>query len=159
MKKYFKLKYFVILLVAIQLYRPAKNESTEISENSILTTEAVPQEVAKILKTSCYDCHSNNTVYPWYSNIAPVSWWLDNHVSEGKEELNFDAWGTYSLKRKNHKLKEIKEMLEDKEMPLESYLWIHDEAKLSSDQQKAIIDWARTLNPDIDKKEERRHND
>ena len=159
MKKYFKLKYFVILLVAIQLYRPAKNESTEISENSILTTEAVPQEVAKILKTSCYDCHSNNTVYPWYSNIAPVSWWLDNHVSEGKEELNFDAWGTYSLKRKNHKLKEIKEMLEDKEMPLESYLWIHDEAKLSSDQQKTIIDWARALNPDIDKKEERRHND
>jgi len=157
MKKYFKIKYLIVLLVIIQLYRPAKNSSSEISEASIFTTEIVPQEVEQILKTSCFDCHSNNTKYPWYNNIAPVSWILANHVDEGKEELNFDAWGTYSLKRKNHKLKEIKEMLEEHEMPLESYLWIHNDAKLTSDQIKTVVDWARTLNPDIDKKEAEKH--
>jgi len=156
MKKYFKLKYLIILLVIIQFYRPTKNKSTEISPNSIFTTEIVPQDVQQILKTSCFDCHSNNTNYPWYNNIAPVSWWLDNHISEGKKELNFDVWGTYSLKRKNHKLKGIKKLLEKGEMPLESYLWIHHNAKLSKSQVKTVVDWARTLNPDIDKKDERR---
>ena len=156
MKKYFKLKYLIILLILIQLYRPTKNKSTEVSPNSIFTTEIVPQDVQQILKTSCFDCHSNNTNYPWYNNIAPVSWWLDNHISEGKKELNFDAWGTYSIKRKNHKLKGIKKLLEKGEMPLESYLWIHHNAKLSKSQVKTVVDWARTLNPEIDKKEERR---
>lgn len=159
MKKYFKLKNLLILLVLIlvliQFYRPAKNISTEISSNSILTAVVVPQEVEQILKTSCYDCHSNNTVYPWYNNIAPVSWWLDNHVKEGKKELNFDEWASYSDKRKNHKLKEIKKQTEEKEMPLESYLWIHNDAKLSDSQIKTLVDWARSLNPDIDKEEVR----
>jgi len=156
MKKYLKIKYLIILLVVIQLYRPTKNESTEISKNSIFTTEVVPQNVQTILKTSCYDCHSNNTVYPWYNNIAPVSWILANHVDEGKHELNFDAWGTYSEKRKNHKLKAIKKHLEEREMPLESYLWIHHDAALSKSQIKEVIDWARILNPNIDKKDTRR---
>jgi len=159
MKKYFKLKYLIILLILIQLYRPTKNKSTEVSPNSIFTTEIVPQDVQQILKTSCYDCHSNNTVYPWYNNIAPVSWWLDNHISEGKKELNFDEWGTYSLKRKNHKLKGIKKLLEKGEMPLESYLWIHHNAKLSKSQVKTVVDWARTLNPDIDKEPVRKGGD
>lgn len=158
MKKIFKLKYLIILLVVIQFYRPSKNTSTEMSPNSILTAVVVPQDVEQILKTSCYDCHSNNTVYPWYNNIAPVSWWLDNHVKEGKRELNFDEWASYTDKRKNHKLKEIKGNLEEKEMPLESYLWIHKNAKLSDDQIKAVVDWARTLNPDIDKKEVRKEH-
>jgi len=157
MKKYFKLKNLLILLVLIliliQFYRPAKNISTEISSNSILTAVVVPQEVEQILKTSCYDCHSNNTVYPWYNNIAPVSWWLDHHVKEGKKELNFDEWANYTDKRKNHKLKEIKEQTEEKEMPLKSYLWIHNDAKLSDSQIKTLVDWARILNPDIDKEE------
>lgn len=155
MKKIFKLKYLIILLLVIQFYRPSKNTSTEMSSKSILTAVVVPQDVEQILKTSCYDCHSNNTVYPWYNNIAPVSWWLDNHVKEGKKELNFDEWAGYPDKRKNHKLKEIKKMLEEKEMPLESYLWIHKDAKLSDTQIKTLVDWARTLNPDIDKKEVR----
>jgi len=154
MKKYLKIKYLIILLIVIQFYRPTKNISSEISKNNIFKTEIVPHEVQKTIKTSCFNCHSNNTTYPWYNNIAPISWWLANHISEGKEELNFDEWGSYSLKRKNKKLKEIKKQLEEKEMPLESYLWMHENAILSKTQTKAIIDWARTINPDIDKKEE-----
>ena len=156
MKKYLKLKYLIIIILAIQLYRPTQNKQTTPPDTNIFKVEQASEDVKDLIKTSCYDCHSNNTVYPWYSNIAPVSWWLDHHVDEGKSELNFDAWGTYSLRRKNHKLKEIKEQLEKKEMPLESYLWIHKDAALTTDQVKTIIDWARTLNPDIDKKEVRR---
>jgi len=155
MKKYLKLKYLIILLIVIQLYRPTKNISTEVFKNNIFKTEIVPQEVQKIIKTSCFDCHSNNTKYPWYNNFAPVSWFLANHVDDGKEELNFDEWGAYSLKRKNRKLKEIKKQLEENEMPLESYLWIHGDAALTDNQIKSVIDWARVLNPDIDKKEEK----
>jgi len=155
MKKYFKIKYLIILLIVIQFYRPTKNISTEISKNNIFKTEIVPQKIQEMLKTSCFDCHSNNTKYPWYNNIAPASWVLANHVDDGKEELNFDAWSTYSQKRKNRKLKEIKKELEGKDMPLDSYLWIHKKAELSKNQIKEIIVWARKLYPDIDKKEEK----
>jgi len=158
-KKYLKIKYLIILLVVIQFYRPSQNVQETRPKTNIFLVEEASDYVKDLISTSCYDCHSNNTAYPWYNNIAPVSWLLANHVDEGKEELNFDAWGTYSLKRKNKKLKEIKEELEEKEMPLESYLWIHKDAKLSQDQVKTIIDWARTLNPDIDKKEARDHVD
>jgi len=156
MKKYFKLKYLIFLLIAIQFYRPAKNIQKTHPKTNIFEVEQASEDVQDLIATSCYDCHSNNTAYPWYNNVAPVSWWLANHVDEGKDELNFDMWGTYSLKRKNKKLKEIKEQLEEGEMPLESYLWIHNDASLTQDQIKSIIDWARTLNPDIDKKEIRK---
>jgi len=156
MKKFLKIKYLIILLIVIQFYRPSQNVQKITPKTNIFKVEQASEDVQDLIATSCYDCHSNNTVYPWYNEIAPVSWWLDNHINEGKEELNFDAWGTYSLKRKNKKLKEIKKQLEEREMPLESYLWIHKDAKLTQDQIKTIIDWARTLNPDIDKKEVRR---
>jgi hypothetical protein len=156
MKKFLKIKYLIILLIVIQFYRPSQNVQKITPKTNIFKVEQASEDVQDLIATSCYDCHSNNTVYPWYNKIAPVSWWLANHIDEGKEELNFDAWGTYSLKRKNKKLKEIKKQLEEREMPLESYLWIHKDAKLTQDQIKIIIDWARTLNPDIDKKEVRR---
>jgi len=154
MKKYLKLKYLIILLIVIQFYRPAKNVQDTRSQSNIFLVEQASQDVQDLIATSCYDCHSNNTAYPWYNNVAPISWILANHVEEGKEELNFDAWGTYSIKRRNKKLKEIKEELEAQEMPLESYLWFHKDAALTSEQIDTLIDWVRTLNPDVDKKEE-----
>ena len=156
MKKFFKLKYLIILLVLIQLYRPSKNESEIESKTNIFVSEMVPQKVQDILKTSCFDCHSNNTVYPWYNNFAPVSWWIDDHINEGKKELNFDAWGSYSLKRRNHKLEEIKELLLKGEMPLESYLWIHNDAKLNESQINTVVDWVKVLYPDVDKKKNKK---
>lgn len=156
MKKFFKLKYLIVLLVLIQLYRPSKNELEIESKTNIFVSEMVPQEVQDILKTSCFDCHSNNTVYPWYNNVAPVSWWIDHHVEEAKKELNFDAWGSYSLKRRNHKLEEIKELLVKGEMPLESYLWVHKEAKLNENRINTMVDWIKVLYPDVDKKKNKK---
>ncbi len=91
MKKFFKRLFLVLLfaLIVIQFFRPAKNKSEGMSKNDITTLYAVPENVQSILKTSCYDCHSNNTVYPWYSQVQPVAWWLDGHIKDGKKDLNF----------------------------------------------------------------------
>jgi len=153
MRKYLKIRYLILLIIAIQFYRPSKNIQNKKSKTNIFEIEHASVDVQDLIETSCYDCHSNNTHYPWYAEIAPVSWWLDHHINEGKGELNFDLWGTYSEKRKRHKLKEMKEMLEEHEMPLETYLWLHKDAKLTEDQINTIIDWARALNPSIDTKE------
>ena len=91
-----------------------------------------------MLKSSCYDCHSNHTKYPWYNNVTPVSWWIASHISEVKEELNFSEWENYTLKKKKHKLKEIIEETGEGEMPLRSYLWTHVEANY---QRIKLIDW------------------
>lgn len=103
------------------------------------------EEVKGILQNACYDCHSHTTVYPWYSQIAPVSWWLKDHVDEGKEHLNFSVWGDYSAKKADHKLEECAEEVEEGEMPLSSYTWIHGEAKLSDKQRKTLAEFFKGL--------------
>ena len=133
----------LVILVLIQFIRPSKNQSVSASNGSIVNAMQVPVAVQDILKASCYDCHSNNTEYPWYSNIQPVGWWLANHVNEGKEHLNFDEFMTYDPKRAAKKLEEIVEVVEKQEMPLKSYTIIHKDAVLSADQQKLLTDWAR----------------
>ena len=102
-----------------------------------------------MLKTSCYDCHSNESIYPWYTNIAPVSWWIKKHINEGRDELNFSEWGNYSARRKDHKLDEIIELVEEGEMPLKSYLITHGDAKISTEQRAKIIEWAKTVREDL----------
>ena len=104
-KKKIVLYSFLIIFIGIQFFRPAKNSGETESENEIYGTA----EIRDVLKASCYDCHSSNTNYPWYTAIQPVGWWLNHHVDEGKEELNFSEYESYSLKRKLRKLKEIKE--------------------------------------------------
>ena len=89
----------------------------------------------------CFDCHSDVTKYPWYNNITPVNYWLADHVEEGKHELNFSKWSSYSTKRKDHKLEETIEMIENHEMPLESYTWVHKEAVLTEADILAVKDW------------------
>ncbi len=103
------------------------------------------EEVAAILKTTCYDCHSFESKYPWYSNIAPVSFFLKKHIDEGREELNFSLWSSYSVKRKVHKLEEMKEMVSEGEMPLDSYLIMHSEAALSDESKEALLEWVDEL--------------
>lgn len=129
------------LIVAIQFIRPAKNSSASVSPNDIRTKYTMPAEVENILKTSCFDCHSNNTVYPWYNNIQPVGWWLQYHVNDAKEELNFSEFATYSPKRMNHKYKEIIEQIKEDEMPLFSYTIMHTNAKLSQQQKDILVAW------------------
>jgi hypothetical protein len=136
--------FLVIVFVAIQFYpRNNNNVSKTKSEYALSISETTSDSVLQIFKTSCYDCHSNNSVYPWYTNIQPFSWWINHHIYEGKEELNFDAWGTYTLQKKKHVLHEIEEQIEEGEMPLESYTWIHKNAVLTELQKKLIYDWVR----------------
>lgn len=142
----------LIVLVVIQFVRPEKNTSGTVGANDIRVSNPVPANVLSVLKRACFDCHSNNTNYPWYANIQPVGWWLQNHINEGKEELNFSEFGTYSAKKAAHKLEETAEMVEEKEMPLESYTWIHKNAKLTQDEIKLVADWALALKAQIENK-------
>ncbi|MDE3740719.1 heme-binding domain-containing protein [Maribacter polysaccharolyticus] len=132
----------LLVLVAMQFYRPVKNSSQENHVAQFIAETNPSKEVQGVLQNACYDCHSNNTDYPWYSMIAPVSYWLADHVEEGKEELNFSAWESYSDKRKSHKLEEVVEVIEAGEMPLKSYTWVHSEAILTKAQKEAVMAWA-----------------
>ncbi len=138
-------KLVVLLFILIQFYRPSKNISTEVSAADFLKITNANESVSTMFKTSCYDCHSNNTEYPWYAEVAPISWMVAHHVDEGKEELNFSEWNTFSQKRKEKKLDEMIEMLEEREMPLKTYLPMHSEAKLSDAQNQKLIDWIKSL--------------
>ena len=131
------------VLVIIQFIKPEKNVSATSSVNSIHNKFPANEETMQILKTACNDCHTNNTVYPWYANIQPVAWWLDSHVDDGKKHLNFDEFLTYKLKKQDHKLEELIESQEDHWMPLDSYTWIHKDAKLDEKQRLALVNWAK----------------
>ena len=142
---------FVLLagLVIIQFFRPARNVSTATTPNDISNKYAVPANVQEILKSSCYDCHSNNTSYPWYANIQPVTWWLQDHVAEGKGELNFNEFLSYTPKKAHHKLEEVIEQLQEGEMPLKSYTVIHRNAIVDAGKSKILSDWAKGLMTEI----------
>ena len=131
----------IVLLVLLQFFQPPHNNGTAETTTDIAHVVPVPDSVMHLLKTSCYDCHSNRTNYPWYSKITPVNWWLNNHIKEGKKELNFSAFAKGSFRRKNKKLEETGKLVEKHEMPLDSYLWIHTEARLNQAQRKLIVDW------------------
>jgi len=133
------------LLLIFQLFRIDKTTKPVDTTTDFISVTQANSEIAPILKTSCYDCHSNQPVYPWYTNIAPLSWWIKNHINEANHHLNFSEWGTYSFKRKNHKLEECYEMIEENEMPISSYTLIHGDAKLSDSQKTLLITWFKNL--------------
>ena len=137
--------FLLALLVIIQFIRPGKNLSTTGSANDISTKFAIPENIHLILEKACYDCHSDNTYYPWYSNIQPVGWWLQYHVNEGKRELNFNEFAQYNSKKQDHKLKELIETVKEGEMPLDSYTWLHKKAKLSEQEKQILVDWAQGI--------------
>ena len=139
----------LVALVIIQFFKPARNISSEKSTNDITNKYTVPASVQEILKTSCNDCHSNNTVYPWYANIQPVAWWLADHVNEGKRKIDFSEFSTYPPKKAHHKLEEVIEMVKEGEMPLQSYTIIHQNAKLSEPQKLELANWADGLMKEI----------
>ena len=130
----------VAVFVLIQLFpldrdNPVADPSSEIE---------LQGEVRMIVQTACYDCHSNNTRWPWYSYVAPVSWLVTYDVHEGRDELNFSMWNTYSKKRINRKFQEIVEEIEEEEMPLPIYLLMHSEADIDESQRAILINWARS---------------
>jgi hypothetical protein len=111
----------IVILVIIQFFRPTKNISDVMSAGEISYQYVIPDSVELILKAACNDCHSNNTTYPWYSNIQPVAWWMNNHVVDGKRHMNFTTFTSAPLARQNHKFEEIVEVMKTREMPLPSY--------------------------------------
>lgn len=141
--------FVALLIIAIQFFDTDKNISATPSENAIEKHYQLSSHVQGLLKTSCYDCHSNNTTYPWYNNIQPVKWWLADHVNSGKRHLNFDEFNTYSKEKKLKKLDEITETVRSGEMPLSSYTVIHHNAKLSSADQSEIEKWVSEVKKQI----------
>lgn len=135
----------LVIFALIQFIRPARNESTTPGDRDITIKYKVPENVLAILKVSCYDCHSNNTNYPWHTNIQPFGWWMQGHINDGKRHLNFSEFSGYQEKKAKHKFEEIEESVRDHWMPLPSYLWIHSEAKLTDEQSKVIMEWAGSL--------------
>lgn len=132
----------LIVLIGIQFIQPARNENGQALPTDISKTVFIPDNVKSLLQTTCNDCHSNNTNYPWYANIQPMGWLLANHIKGGKAELNFNEFGTYSQRRQQSKLKSIASQVKDDEMPLASYAFLHKNAKLTKEQKALIIDWA-----------------
>ena len=136
----------LILFLLIQLYQPARNldYGQDLTAN-FTKVYSVPKNVKNILRTSCYDCHSNYTNYPWYSYIQPARFFMESHIKEGKENLNFSEWGNYSNRKQNNKLDRIAKQIKSNEMPLSSYTMIHKNATLSATQKKEIINWISQL--------------
>jgi hypothetical protein len=148
-------KLLTVLLVAfiiIQFFPIDKTNPAPTPGMDFLRIKNTSPEIAKIINSSCYDCHSNETKYPWYSNFAPASWFLQNHIKEGRKHLNFSTFAMYEPKIQAHKLQECIEMLEKKEMPLESYFIGHQEAKLTDEQRKILIDYFKREKKETERK-------
>ncbi len=143
MKKFLKIAAIILAVafVAIQFFRPDFTNPPVIQAETLESSTQIPENVEAILKTSCKDCHSNETKYPWYSNVQPSAWFLADHIKEARREMNLSVWNTYETKRKRRKLSEMCEQIESREMPLPSYLWIHTDAKLSDEQIKTLCGW------------------
>jgi hypothetical protein len=135
----------VFLLGIIQLVRPDKNIGRVDPSKSIETDFPMPAGVKASMEKACFDCHSNNTKYPWYAEIQPVGWYLTNHIRDGKRHLNFDEFLTYDAKKKDHKMEELIESQTEGWMPMESYTLIHKDAKLTSEEKNAIIAYAKSV--------------
>jgi len=147
MKKVFKTIGWLLLiaLVIIQFFHPKKNIHPGDQPNALAKLHPVPDDVKTILKKACDDCHSNNTVYPWYSKIQPVDWWLNDHIQEGKRGFNLDELGARPAWLRYHKMEELKEQVEEGNMPLDSYTWIHKDAILTPDEKAKLTGWAQSI--------------
>jgi Haem-binding domain len=134
----------LVILLILQAFRPAKNE-TGNKEKDINTLYPVPENVEQVFVKACMDCHSNKTEYPWYAEIQPVGWWLNDHVKDGKKHFNFNEFAGYRLAKQYHKLEEVIDEVKEAAMPLESYTMIHKNADLTKEERVAITDWAQSV--------------
>jgi hypothetical protein len=132
---------FCIVFIAIQFIQPAHNKSGELLPVDFTKVYPIPNNVQTILQNACYDCHSNNTNYPWYSNIQPMAWMMKRHIDNGKEKLNFSEFGSYSSRRQISKLKGIANQIKDDEMPISSYKAMHKKANLTKEEKSLVMDW------------------
>jgi hypothetical protein len=138
----------IIIVVGVQFFHPAKNNSNDQSKH-LSTLYPVPDSIEAILMVACYDCHSNNTRYPWYAEIQPVGWWLNNHIQDGKHDLNFSEFGTYRIRKQYRRLQQMRELIEKNEMPLSTYTIIHKDAVLTQSQKDLLFAWVKATRDSI----------
>ena len=131
-------------IVVIQFIQPAHNKSVQVLPTDLTAVIAVPANILPVFQNACYDCHSNNTVYPWYSNFQPIAWVMERHISEGKEKLNFSNFGSNSKRKQISKLKEMLNQIKDNEMPITSYKLMHKSARLSQDEKTMLVNWLQS---------------
>ena len=141
-----------VVFIVIQFIQPPRNISSKQLPTDIVNIVAVPERVKDILQNSCYDCHSNNTHYPWYSFIQPAAWWMASHIKKGKANLNFSEFGAYSNRKQQSKMQAIVNSFDDRTMPLSSYTMMHKNARLSADDKIMIQDWVRVSKDSLSKK-------
>jgi len=131
----------IALLVIIQFFRIDKSHPPIDQKKDFITFTKAPAEIGTLVKNACYDCHSYETKYPWYFNVAPVSWLLKNHVNEGRRHVNFSLWRDYDKEKQAKRLDHCTEMINEGEMPLSAYVMMHSEADLSAAQKKELTDY------------------
>ena len=135
----------LIILIIIQFFAIDKtNPPVNASQDFVFYTNT-PPKVASILKVACYDCHANTTKYPWYTSIQPIAWWIKGHINNGRKHLNYSEWTLYDTKKQRHKIEEMIEVLEDKEMPMLSYMIAHQDAWIDEQQRQLVVEWLKTL--------------
>lgn len=135
----------LVAFVGIQFIPTTLNQSKNIPKTDFLLVKNTPKNISRILQKSCYDCHSNNTNYPWYNKVQPIALFLESHIQEGKKELDFSKWTEYSNRRKKSKLKSIMSQIRDNKMPLSSYTLIHSDAKLTKNEKENITDFINKI--------------
>ena len=135
----------LVVFVGIQFIPTTRNQSATVPLTDFMIVNNVPKSIQEKMQVSCYDCHSNNTQYPWYNRVQPVAWFLEDHINEGKSELNFNEWSLLSDRRKKSKLRSIIKQVESGEMPLNSYTLIHNDAKISDGEAKEMVKWITQL--------------
>jgi hypothetical protein len=145
LKKIIKIALIVIVVAFIigQFIRPDFTNPPVVQSETLSASTEVPPDVQAVLSRSCSDCHSNETRYPWYSKVTPFNWFLADHIKDGRREMNLSVWNTYTPKKKMKKLEEVCEQVEQGEMPLPSYLWIHREAVLAEGDAALLCSWSK----------------
>lgn len=129
----------ILILILIQFLPIDKTNPTINPSLDLIQTGDLSASEVSLLKAACMDCHSHETIFPAYTRFQPVGWFLRSHIRGGRQKVNFSEWGNYSTDKKNHKLEECKEVIEEKRMPMKSYTWLHPKAKLSAEQKTQLI--------------------
>ena len=147
------LKWLLVVLavafVGAQFVRPARTNPPIDESKTIFATGKVPADVRGILERSCADCHSHATVWPWYSHVAPVSWLVAEDVEHARKDLNLSLWADYKQKRDENKMEELCDIVEEGEMPLKKYTFLHPSAKLSDADRRRLCEWASAWRSEI----------
>jgi len=135
----------LLILAVLQILPREKNENRAPSDSDLFKVEEATLEIEELIIGACYDCHSYQSKYPWYSNVAPLSWWIDDHISHARKHLNFSEWLAYKADKKSHKAEECFEEVEEGEMPLESYRLAHASGRLSEGEKFLLLNWFKGL--------------